>query len=602
MSEQTSAPSGLYAFAECEVVDMQNGAVMLIDRHGDGQLMVAPTVAQAMQMCREFRTLDHHARVLTNAIPELKGQQADVMNVFGMLQSAGLLVSAESVCERLNAPVPPAVDLPATRAFIITCDRPAAVKRLLESMLHAGNLTRHEALFLIDDSRDPENARLNREAMEDFNITCPKEIQYIGAAEAKALMNGLIAALPQHEAAIRFLVDREQWAADKTYGLARNLCLLLSMDRRAIVMDDDIICAAINAPHTRPGLHFGHTPREVDIYTDQQEMLGRTQRADFDPLSGHAQCLGLTMGQAITKLNGKAITPADLEGANAAYVSLWSAESPVLVTQSGTMGDPGTPGTEWLLTLDPASTKRLQQFNGGIAGALASRHYWLGQPQPLFTKLSVISQMTGLDNSQLLPPYFPAHRGEDYLFGAMTEYLHPHAAVLDYAWAVPHLPLEPRPGNPEPAPITGKGKASVNKYITDRTRYEPGVSAQTRLASLATMAAELGEADDRSLTTIYRKEVAENQGAELSRLSRHLQDGTIREPSWQDWLQRSANSVATQMQQPAALGDFKDLAIAPEQLLPRFKGYCSSFAQALNAWSDIRQEAAKQADQWVSAP
>ncbi|MDG2325225.1 MAG: hypothetical protein P8L70_00715, partial [Halioglobus sp.] len=142
---QTIAPSGLYAFTECEVVPMFNGAAMLMDKFSDAQLLVGAPVAHAMQLCRKFRTLENHADVLASSVPELAGQQADVMNVLNMLKDASLLVTAESVCERLNAQVAAPVDLPTTRVFIITCDRPTAVERLLESMLRTGNLTRHES-------------------------------------------------------------------------------------------------------------------------------------------------------------------------------------------------------------------------------------------------------------------------------------------------------------------------------------------------------------------------------------------------------------------------------------------------------------------------
>ena len=92
MSETSNtSPSGLYAFAECEAVDMQNGGVLLIDKYSDAQLLVGAPVAHSMPMCRVFRTLDQHAQVLTSSIPELAGQQADVMNVLNMLKDAGLM-------------------------------------------------------------------------------------------------------------------------------------------------------------------------------------------------------------------------------------------------------------------------------------------------------------------------------------------------------------------------------------------------------------------------------------------------------------------------------------------------------------------------------
>ena len=128
---------------------MLNGAVLLIDKFSDAQTLVAPPVAQSMQTCRTFRTLAGHAEHLTSTVPELAGQNADVMGVLGMLRDVGLMVAAEDICERLNTPVSPPLDLPPSRCFIITCDRPAAVERLLESMLRASTLSRHQALSRI---------------------------------------------------------------------------------------------------------------------------------------------------------------------------------------------------------------------------------------------------------------------------------------------------------------------------------------------------------------------------------------------------------------------------------------------------------------------
>ena len=588
-------PSGLYAFAECELIDMQNGGMLLIDKYGDGQLLVAPPVAQAMHSCKVFRTMEEHVDVLTSTIPQLAGQQDDVRGVLKMMGDAGLLVSAESVCERLNAAVSVPLDLPPTRIFVITCDRPKAVERLFESMLHAGNLTRHEELFLIDDSRDSGNAMQNRELAEKFNFTSPRNMHYVGATEQKLLMDKLVADLPQHEQGIRFLIDRARWTDQSSHGLSRNLCLLLSVDRRAIILDDDVICAAVESPHKTSGLQFGDRKREVDFYASQEDILQRTTRADFDPLSGHANCLGLNIGQAMAKISGEPITPAMLHGASSAYLSQWTAESPVLVTETGSIGDSGTLDTNWIFTLDENSAKRLSQHPGGLEGAFSSRCYWMGQPRPSFSKISVISQVTGLDNSQLLPPYFPVFRGEDYLFGAMTEYLHPQGAVLEYDWCVPHFPLEQRKGTPNPAPLDGKGDINPSKYITDRTRYVRGVSAETRLENLASMAAELGEMTDRGLLTLYRSEVAREQGERLSSLGAYINNGSIRPPAWQDWLQQSVDNIGLSMQAVAQIADVKYLPEdhTEQATLGEFRIQAGGYANALAAWTSIRPVAAK---------
>ncbi len=585
--------SGLYAFAECEMVPLPNGAVLLMDRFGDGQLMVAPPVAQSMPMCKSFRTLEQHTDLLTSTIPELNGQHADVMGVLGMLRDAGLMISAEAACERLNAPVEAALDLPATRGFIITCDRPAAVERLLESVLRSGKLSRHEALFLVDDSRDPENTARNRRAVEQFNLTSARNITYFGADETRAFMQSLIDLLPGEEAAIRFLIDRERWAGDKTFGLARNLCLLLSVGRRAIIMDDDVICIAAQSPQQKPGLAFGTAEREVEFYAGPREAMEHNPPLEFDPLAGHAECLGLSLGQAVARLGAGPVTPAQLAGSKSAYLQLWHANSRLLITQNGTLGDPGTSSTEWLYELEGASARRLLDFPGGVQGALTSRSYWLGYAQPCFTKMAVMSQVTGLDNSQLLPPYFPAYRGEDYLFGAMTEYLHPDSAVLNYPWCVPHLPLEQRGADAEPQPRDGRGLLNLGKFITDHTVYRRGIAPQTRLQSLAAMVAELSQTDDHGLALLYRKELAELQGLALEQLHSLLQDGIMRPPQWKEWLEASAQQVQQASEAPAALGEIRnvDKSLDEHEIATRFRELAAGFSASLASWVAIREAA-----------
>ena len=588
------ANAPLYAFIDCERVNLQNGGVLLIHKLSDSQLIVAPEVSVALASCTTFQTLTKHVEVLTTTIPQLAGQQADVTKVLEMVLNNGLLTSAEDVCKRICPDdVPATTDLARTRVFIITCDRPTALQRLAQSMLFAGNLSRHEEIFLIDDSRNPQNAELNREIVSQFNLTSPRDMRYVGADAQEQLLNALIKELPDKEQGIRFLIDRKRWANHKSYGLARTLCLLLSVDKRAIVMDDDVICAAVDSPFKSEGIAFGDTAREVEFYASEQDILARTEKTDFDPLTGHAECLGLSMAQAINKLGAGELTAQDLQNANAAFLSQWHADSPVIITQTGSMGDPGTPGTEWVYSVDAASAQRMLASPGELEGALTNRHYWMGQPRPIFTKMAVISQVTGLDNSQLLPPYFPVFRGEDYLFGAMVEYLHPQSTVLEYDWCVPHFPMDERRGDVDKEPSTGKGYINPSKYITDHTLYETGVSAETRMAGLTQLVKELSETSDRGLLTLYRTEVAESQGKQIMRLSAKLQEAAPRTQPWQDHLQHSLTNVTAAMGSSASLEDITGIPdeYDAKAILDEFRAYTDEFAVALEGWTDVRRAA-----------
>jgi hypothetical protein len=586
------ANSHLWAAADCDRVDLQNGGVLLLDRAGEGQLVVAPEVSLALRSCEVFRSLPEHVAHLTATIPQLRGQQADVGAVLAMLRDEGMLVSAASVLRRLvSAQAPAAVEPAATRVFVITCDRPAAVRRLLDSMLKNGNLSVHEHLFLVDDSRDVENAAANRDAVRRFNLSSPREMLYLGAAGQRRTLAALLSALPDQAEGIRFLLDRERWSLHPSYGLARTLCLLFSMGRRAIILDDDVLCAAVASPHSRAGLGFGDARREVDFYASEADIRVRTQVLDFDPLCGHARCLGLSMGEAIAELGFAGAGEDILHSANAACLGQWSARSRVLISQSGTVGDPGTVDTSWIYSVDAASARRLLATPGGLEEALAHRHYWMGLPRPTFSKMAVISQVTGLDNTQLLPPYFPVFRGEDYLFGAMVEYLHPDSATLEYPWSVPHFPLEPRRGDPGGADAFGRFVVNPAKYLTDRTLYQPGVSARTRLAGLAVLLRELAETSDQGLTALYRSEIADIQVSRLKRLNSTLVDGVERPPQWQAVLEDGVARVSQAMQSVARPSRGHDQP-GQQDVLAEFRGYVRGFALALEVWPTLREAVA----------
>ena len=116
-------------------------------------------------------------------------------------------------------------------ACIITCDRPAAVERLLESLLRGARLARQKQLLLIDDSREAANCTANAAAVERFNLLSPTSMRYFGPQEQAQLLQHAIAQLPRHETGIRFLLQRELWPGVPTYGRARNLALLLDGGR-----------------------------------------------------------------------------------------------------------------------------------------------------------------------------------------------------------------------------------------------------------------------------------------------------------------------------------------------------------------------------------
>ena len=341
----------LYAIEEYDSFTLPEG-VLITGKDSGARLVVSPEVASVLPHCHLFRSLDEHARFLVAKVPALRGSTDDVLRVLEMLQQAGLLISAASVCERMNTAAVAAAGEPASsRAFIITCDRPEALARLLESMLKGASLSRHQGLYLIDDSRDSDNAARNEVLVQNFSRTSPVAMKYIGAVQQAQLQQQLTEELPLAEAAIDFLIGRERWAQQASYGLSRTLCLLLSVGHRCLMMDDDVLCEALFSPGRSGRVKFVEGIREADFYADEQGWRREGKPTGFDPLTGHLRLLGKTLSQAAGELSSGVFSPSQCAGCDPKIFSGLKADSPILVTQCGSFGDPGTGSDNWLLYL-----------------------------------------------------------------------------------------------------------------------------------------------------------------------------------------------------------------------------------------------------------
>ncbi|HJT98898.1 MAG TPA: hypothetical protein VJ696_11335, partial [Rhodanobacteraceae bacterium] len=123
----------LFASEDGVVASLSNNeCIFQARRTGDTHVMTYQ-VLQALDQCREFRTLDEHVARIQTKIPGLPAQRENVRRVLESLGARGLLVSDADFLAQLAAA--PARAAPALRAvFIRACDRPAQLERLLKSL------------------------------------------------------------------------------------------------------------------------------------------------------------------------------------------------------------------------------------------------------------------------------------------------------------------------------------------------------------------------------------------------------------------------------------------------------------------------------------
>ncbi|MEM1223997.1 MAG: hypothetical protein AAGH40_14700 [Verrucomicrobiota bacterium] len=595
-SSQHSSDSPLVAFATCDLVPVNSELLLMISRETGQQQMIASQVVEALKTCVQFRSIDHHTSRLCATRPELKGQEGVVRQTLQQLTDSGFLTQAASLRDRLDAEV--AAELAPTRIFVITCDRPEQLQRLLESMLRSAGLSTYEALFLIDDSKLAESREQNQAVLDRFNSSSAIDMQYLGAAEQDELLHKLIDELPGHEEGIRFLIDPDRWRGCPTYGRSRTLALMHSFGRRLIVLDDDILCQAVLPAVPEEGVFIGSNgAREASFFTDRESLISAGALHEKSPLDLHNQYLGRPLGSTLKSLAGGAIPIDWFTGGNAAMTNIWSADSKVLVTQCGAWGDPGTGDAHWILNLSEHSISRLLTAGNGMAAAVEDRNAWLGAPNYSVMKIAFMSQMTGLDNTELLPPYFTAFRGEDLLFASLVEALHPQGAVLECGFAVPHLP-ENRSVKSIKEPIASAGGVGLfASYLTNQIDYTDASEPEERIGMIAADLRRLTTKSNSDLLLDYRREVAKAQASLLNTVSN--QQANTRDfgsANWQGYLDRAVSELQAALQREWSPKDIKEVSndASLDEIFEGFRNMVTGYAAALDAWPSIRERL------WVS--
>ena len=106
--------------------------------------------------------------------------------------------SSEAAFERITAASKTSTAELPSRLFILTCDRPDALHRLLLPLVRQALPEHVEGLWVIDDSRDEHHQQRNAAISEEANNACELPIHYFGAEARASLIEQLISACPDH--------------------------------------------------------------------------------------------------------------------------------------------------------------------------------------------------------------------------------------------------------------------------------------------------------------------------------------------------------------------------------------------------------------------
>ncbi len=589
------------AFDLCNAYPVPGGNYLLHNTINGKRCMAMPEVFATLSHCSKFKTIDQHTATIIDKNPDMKDQKDAVKQVFEQMLKTGMLVSAKATCDRLKAKGETAERDDQNNnpvAAIITWERPKALERLLDSIAANCDTASIHRLYVIDDSRKAENISQNKQIVEKYTPDIDTEIQYFGQQEQQQLIESLIKDLPGHEQDIRFLIDQSKWRDHWTAGLNRNLALLLSCGRRLVMLDDDTVCDTFDPPRVNPSITFSDDPREADFFADEQEWAHLHQPINPDPIKRHMQCLGLSVSEALDKLGENHLKAAGFSNATSLQVSELKPDSPVLVTECGSLGCPGSSRNTWLPDMAPRSLKAMLNSERTTTNALTTRKVWSGRSHPHFAPRPNMSQITGFDNRQMLPPYLPMVRAQDRLFGNMLDYLYPASVTLDYPWAVPHLPLPERSWNDQHLsfkPVDSFPAFFFEKILENKSSCL-SESTGDRLAHLASWFKDMAAAPYDVLINEYRQDRLANSAATLNRLAELMANAKTTPVNWQNYLRNGMSQLNADLdfasREDFVVKGFPN-SLEGHELIDFWKNTWRGFAGALLAWPKIREAASR---------
>lgn len=566
------------------------GTVTLLDTRTNKGLLVQNEVAQALSHCSEFRSLDTHFDNILTALPVLKENPDDARNVLNGIKDAGFLESSTSAWRRITHDAR-ANEPAAARVFILTCDRPEALERLLKDLNSKEIDSAIESIWVIDDSQQSASSDVNAEIIAAATAQLSVPITHVDRAIQGKLLDHIGSAAPEVRESASFLLAKSEWGTAATYGRARNLALALSVGFRAVILDDDILLSAVAPPVQQRALRLGSPgDREAKFYENREQLTRHALDMGENPLTLVLQNLGQSLGALSTKQLNSA---QDLAGWDGELLKRYHSRSPVMLTQCGTWGDPGTSDGNWLFFLPSQNINTLLASQADLKELLAANSCWYGYRGPTLTSYGVMAAVTGLDHQNILPPYFPAGRGEDLLFGIMLQRIHPDAVVYNEGWSIKHEPVDTRAGRTNLTPLSANPcLLTLADWLGHEPRDQWGLSPEHRLKKMSEEIIALSAMNADSLETLVGTQLASKQSSLLRRCMAHIEalsalEETPNKKVWANFLSETQGSLVTAIQSEERTPVASALQQHNGADLGRVRSFGGRFGKAIADWPQI---------------
>jgi hypothetical protein len=209
-----------------------------------------------------------------------------------------------------------------------------------------------------------------------------------------------------------------------TTGGTRNLALLSLAEMPFVFFDDDVVVRVCNAAGSKQGIRFESKRPPVDtiVHGSLSDAIASKNFYVTDVLALHEQFLGL----GFSRVGATSLSGSILRSRN----EMPDDKPRVCVTQMGIVGHSGQSSPHWILSVQGAMRQSIIEDEAQYGIACASRY--VTRIVDMFTVADSGFCMTyalGMDNRELLPPFFPTGRNSDGSFGVALRAISPERYI-----------------------------------------------------------------------------------------------------------------------------------------------------------------------------
>lgn len=550
------------------------------------------SLAGLIQYLDRWRSLQGHVAAVAEA--GVGGQAAGMIeDGIAELSRRGLLISRTQFLDALRSDNPPVVSRAIDVVSWCTKDRPAELARSMESFLDSATRRGHEPQVLVcDDSQDPAVQEKNRATVAKEGRQRGLTTRYLGLKEKRDIAGELLSRNDDIPPEILEFAFFGLPGSSDTTGANHNALLLATRGQVVFNTDDDTLCEFTRSPGAgAQGFELSSAPDPTVslFYLDAASLAEGVAFEDSDILSAQAALLGgITSDRFPAALR--------IDSMTAQFVRrLMNRTCKVAAVACGVCGDCGLWDPRYLLRLTAGSRDRLIQSEATYHAASSNRLLLRAVPHATVSSSTYFQAMcVTLDNSLLLPPFFPVGRSCDGIFAQTMRTLLPDLFIAHVPLAVRHEP--PARRQFEPGSIrrmTFRFAELINLVLADCAAHVSHASAVDALEDASRFLEEVASLPNGNYLAYVRSRY-------LAHLSRYIADLetllAVHKASPKFW----AEDVESLLETLVTLPTRRDFCIPSdlkegrndEEVLTLARQLTDRFGGLLSAWPEMIEAAA----------